>query len=69
MRLFIMVIIILTKLKNKQKQVLHPNSSFIQAALTFDQKDIFQFCFDILKDKRIYFKFRFLHRYKIFNLE
>ena len=27
------------------------NRSFIQTALTFDLKEIFQFCFDILKDK------------------
>ena len=37
------------KLENKK------NRSFIQTALTFDLKKIFQLCLDSLKDKRIIF--------------
>ena len=31
------------------------NRSLIQTDLTFDLKKIFEFCFDILKDKRLIF--------------
>ena len=41
--------------RQQKNSKISKNRSVFQTALTFDLKEIFQFCFDILKDKKIIF--------------